>query len=85
MLVLGLICPCLLLCASCSGKQIVTEPEVIRVAPPALLMQPLAEPGFRNTAQTNGDLLRCYGEYQDALRAANADRAALKLLTEEAR
>jgi len=32
---------------------------------------------------TNGDLLRCYGEYQDALGAANADKAAIKLLTEE--
>ncbi len=85
MLVLGLICPCLLLCASCSGKPIVAEPEVIRVAPPALLITPKPEPECRNTAQTNGDLLRCYGEYQDALRAANADRDALKLLTEEAR
>lgn len=76
---------CLLLCASCSPKQIVTEPEVIRLAPPAQLVQPTPEPQCRNTAKTNGDLLRCYGQYQDALRAANADKAALKPLTEEAR
>lgn len=76
---------CLLLCASCSPKQIVTEPEVIRLAPPALLLQPRPEPQCRNTAKTNGDLLRCYGQYQDALRAANADKAALNQLTTEAR
>jgi len=76
---------CLPLFASCSAKQIVTEPEVIRLAPPARLVQPTPEPQCRNTAQTNGDLLRCYGEYQDALRAANADKAALQPLATEAR
>lgn len=81
----GLLFLCLPLCAACSSKQIVTEPEVVRVAPPVLLMEPTPEPECRNTAETNGDLLRCYGEYQDALRAANTDKATLKRITEEAR
>jgi hypothetical protein len=74
---------CLILCAGCSGKQVVSEPELIRVTPPALLMEPTPEPSCRSAMGTNGDLLRCYGEYQDALGAANADKAAIKLLTEE--
>ena len=76
---------CLILCAGCSGKQVVSEPEVIRPAPPALLLEPTPEPSCRRGLVTNGDLLRCYGEYQDALGAANADKAALKLLTKEVR
>lgn len=80
----GLMCLCLLLCAACSGKQLVTEPEVVRVAPPSLLMEPTPDPACRHALATNGDLLRCYGEYQDALARANADKAALKLLTTEA-
>ncbi len=78
-------CLCLLLCAACSGKQVVSEPEVVRVTPPALLMTPTPEPACRHTLTTNGDLLRCYGEYQDALARANADKAAMKQITEEAR
>lgn len=81
-------CLCLLLCAACSGKQLVTEPEVVRVAPPSLLLEPTPDPACRQAlainGATNGDLLRCYGEYQDALARANADKAALKLLTTEA-
>lgn len=76
---------CLILCSGCSGKQVVSEPEVIRPAPPALLLEPTQEPSCRGTMRTNGDLLRCYGEYQDALRAANVDKAAIKPLTEEVR
>lgn len=71
-----------MLCVSCSPKQLVTEPEVIRVTPPARLQKPTPEPECRNTAKTNGDLLRCYGQYQDALRAANADKAALQAIEE---
>ena len=76
---------CLILCAGCCGKQVVSEPEVIRPAPPALLMELMLEPSCRSDMRTNGDLLRCYGEYQDALRAANVDKVALKPLTMEAR
>lgn len=73
-----------MLCVGCCRKEIVAEPEVIRPVPPALLLLPTPEPLCRNSAATNGDLLRCYGEYQDALRAANADKAALKQISEEA-
>ncbi len=48
-------------------------------------MEPTPEPSCRNGMRTNGDLLRCYGEHQDALRAANADKNATKLLTVEAK
>lgn len=80
-------CLCLLLCAACSGRQVVvSEPEMVRVAPPALLTSPTPEPACRqalvSNGATNGDLLRCYGEYQDALARANADKAALKKITE---
>jgi len=74
----------LTLCVGCSPKQIITEPQVIRTAPPALLLEPTPAPKCRNTATTNGGLLRCYGEYQDALGKANADKAALKQITLEA-
>ncbi len=79
-------CLCLLLCAACSSKQIVSEPEVVRVSPPALLMATTPEPACRQAlasdGATNGDLLRCYGEYQDALARANADKAAMRQITE---
>lgn len=77
---------CLLLCSGCSARPVVvTEPEVIRPRPLALLMEPTPEPGCRSAAQTNGDLLRCLGDFLDALREANADKAALKLIIGEAK
>lgn len=65
-----------LLFAACSSKQIVTEPTTIYLKTPAHLMGPTPEPVC--AATTNGALLECYLSARDALRAANADKAAMR-------
>lgn len=66
----------LTLFAACSSKQIVPEPTTIYLKPPAHLMGPTPEPVC--AATTNGGLLGCYLSARDALRAANADKAAMR-------
>lgn len=51
-------------------------PQLVRVAPPAHLMEPTPEPAC--SPATNADLLDCALDYRDALRRANADKAAIK-------
>lgn len=65
-----------LLLSACSSKQVVTEPTVIKITPPSHLMAPTPEPVC--AATTNGALLDCYLSARDALRAANADKAAMR-------
>jgi hypothetical protein len=55
---------------------VVTVTEVIRVALPEHLMRPVAEPDCAGAA-TNGDLLLCARLRLEALRQANADKAAM--------
>ena len=62
--------------AACSSKQIVTEPTTIYIKPPQHLTLPTPEPVC--AATTNGALLECYLSARDALRAANADKAAMR-------
>lgn len=69
--------PFLILCAACSAtKPIEAVPVTQYVTPPALLMQATPEP--QCNATTNGELLDCYFSARDALRAANADKAAMR-------
>lgn len=75
-LVTGIILLFPMLFAACSSKQIVTEPTTIYLKPPQHLMMPTPEPVC--TATTNGVLLDCYLSARDALRAANADKAAMR-------
>lgn len=65
-----------LLFAACSSKQIVTEPTTIYLKPPDHLMMQTPEPVC--AATTNGALLDCYLSTRDALRAANADKVAMR-------
>ena len=51
-------------------------PQLVRVAPPAHLMEPTPEPVCAPV--TNRDLMDCALDYRDALRRANADKAAIK-------
>lgn len=51
--------------------------------PPAALLAPTPEPAC--DPAVNQDLADCYLNTRKALRRANADKAALKLLYEEAR
>ena len=50
---------------------------------PVVLMEPTLEPAC--DPAVNQDLADCYVNTRKALRKANEDKAALKLLTEEAR
>jgi hypothetical protein len=72
---------CVLSCAR--SKEYVTEPEAVPLQPPAALMEPTPEPAC--DPAVNQDLADCYVNTRKALRKANEDKAALKLLTEEAR
>jgi len=51
-------------------------PQVVHVSPAPHLMEPTQEPAC--APATNGDLLNCVLDYRDALRRANADKAAIK-------
>lgn len=51
-------------------------PQVLRVSPAPHLMEPTPEPVC--APDTNADLLDCALDYRDALRRANADKAAIK-------
>ena len=51
-------------------------PQVLRVSPAPHLMEPTPEPSC--APDTNADLLDCALDYRDALRRANADKAAIK-------
>lgn len=73
---IGLVSLSLLLCAACSSKQVVAVPQVLRVSPAPHLMEPTPEPVC--APDTNADLLDCALDYRDALRRANADKAAIK-------
>ena len=75
---IGLALGCLLLCASCSSSKpkVVTMTEIVRIAPPVQLMEPTPEPDCSN-ATDNGDLLQCAQDRLEALRRANADKAAI--------
>jgi hypothetical protein len=55
----------------------VTVPELVRVTPPEHLMAPTPVPDCSN-ARTNEDLLQCIMDHREALRRANADKAAIK-------
>jgi len=80
--VLGLLSLCLLLCASCCpAPSVVTVPQVIRVTPPAFLMDATPEP-FCDPA-TNSDLWECFTATRSALRKANADKAAIREAVQE--
>ena len=77
MLKLGLICLCLLACASCSSKPLITaRPVLVRSAPPAALMRCVPEPPCNAT--TTGDLVGCWQDMRAALRRANANLDALR-------
>jgi hypothetical protein len=56
---------------------VVTVSKVVRIAPPAHLMEPTPEPDC-SQATTNGDLVQCCQDRLEALRRANADKAAIK-------
>lgn len=73
---IGLVSLSLLLCAACSSKQVVAVPQVVHVSPAPHLMEPTPEPSC--APDTNADLLGCALDYRDALRRANADKAAIK-------
>ena len=51
--------------------------EIVHIAPPAHLMVETPEPDCSN-ATDNGDLLQCAQDRLEALRRANADKAAIK-------
>lgn len=70
---LGLIVLCLSPCVACSRTKFVPVPQ--RLALPEHLTRPVPEPEF--TGLTNRDLLEWGLNNRDALRACNADKAAL--------
>ena len=72
---------CVLSCAR--SKEYVTVPEAVPLRPPAAFMEPTLEPAC--DPAVNQDLADCYVNTRKALRKANKDKNALKLLTEEAR
>jgi hypothetical protein len=51
-------------------------PQIVRVAPPAALMQATPRPVFNGT--TNGDLLDYAGHLERSVDACNADKASLR-------
>jgi len=51
-------------------------PQVFHMSPAPHLMEPTPEPAC--SPATNADLLDCALDYRDALRRANADKAAIK-------
>lgn len=55
--------------------------EIVRVTPPAYLTEPTPEPDCSQVT-TNGDLFQCAQDRLDALRKANADKAAIKASVE---
>lgn len=55
----------------------VTVPQVVRVAPPEHLMAPTPEP-VCDPCEINADLLQWALDLRQALRAANADKTAIK-------
>lgn len=61
----------------CSGNP-VTRVEVVRVRPPAVLLEPVPEPEPPRTGATNGDLMNYTLDLQDALAAAQADKDAIR-------
>ena len=59
-------------------------PQVIRILPPALLLEPVPEPEF--IGEDNAALLDWALDNRDALRRCNADKeAVLKSVSDEAR
>jgi hypothetical protein len=84
-LAIGLALLCLPLCVSCSSSKpkVVTVTEIVRVVPPAHLMEPTPEPDCSN-ATDNAGLFQCAQDRLEALRRSNADKAATKASCEEA-
>lgn len=55
-----------------------TRVDVVRVAPPAVLLEPVSEPAPPDIGATTGDLVSYALDLQDALDAAQADKDAIR-------
>ena len=80
LLVIGLLALFLAAFVGCSSKEYVSAPELVHVAPPAVLVLPTVEP--QCNATTNGELAGCFFDMRAALRRANADKAAMREVVE---
>ena len=78
----GLIALCLTLLCGCSKSA--PRIEVVRHAPPAVLLAPVPQPVPPAQGATNGQLLDYTIELQSAFHSANDDKTALRGLYEDA-
>ncbi len=80
LLAIGLLALSLTAFVGCSSKEYVSAPEVVHIAPPAVLMMPTPEP--QCNATVNGELAGCIFDMRAALRRAKADKAAMREVVE---